>query len=146
MSEAHDHDFANLPLDALRERWRKELSIAVPAHSSRDLLARALAYHLQARSTARPLRKLHRQLTDLAEGYATDGDFVPPDSAQLRAGSVLVRDWNGKRYAVTVTEDGFLYDGRSYISLTAVALAITGVKWSGPRFFRLTEADEGKAP
>lgn len=147
MSEASSgEDLASLTLDALRRRWRKELATAIPCHSSRDLLARALSYHLQARSAAQSLRKLHQRLDKLANGFAADHDFVPPDVQPMRAGAILVRDWNGRRYAVTVMDDGFLYDGLRYISLTAVATAITGVKWSGPRFFKLTEGDEGKAP
>jgi hypothetical protein len=56
-----------------------------------------------------------------------------------------VRDWNGKRYAVTVTDEGFLLDGKLFASLSAVAAAITGVKWSGPRFFKLNGLDESRA-
>lgn len=146
MNEAScSDDLAALTLDELRQRWRKEFATPLPSHSSRDLLARALSYHLQARSAAKSLRKLHQRLNKLADGFAADHDFVPPDVQPMRAGAVLVRDWNGKRYAVTVTDDGFLYDGQSYISLTAVATAITGVKWSGPRFFKLTEVEEAKA-
>lgn len=139
------NDLEGLTLDELRRRWRKEFATPIPSHSSRDLLARALDYHLQARSAANSLRKLHQRLKKLADGFAADHDFVPPDVQPLRSGAVLVRDWNGKRYAVTVTDDGFLFDGRPYISLTAVAMAITGVKWSGPRFFKLTDVDEAKA-
>ncbi len=39
---------------------------------------------------------------------------------------------------MTVAADGFVYDGRSYRSLTAIAFAITGARWSGPRFFGLS--------
>jgi hypothetical protein len=50
---------------------------------------------------------------------------------------LLIRDWNGRRYGVTVTEAGFLFDGVAYASLSKVARVITGAKWSGPRFFKL---------
>ncbi|MEQ1956052.1 DUF2924 domain-containing protein [Mesorhizobium yinganensis] len=32
---------------------------------------------------------------------------------------------------------GYVYDGKLYSSLTAIAFAITGARWSGPRFFGL---------
>ena len=35
-------------------------------------------------------------------------------------------------------DDGFLFDGITYSSLTAIAVAVTGARWSGPRFFGLT--------
>ena len=55
----------------------------------------------------------------------------------LNAGAVLVREWNGRTYQVSVLEHGFRMDGKDYTSLTAIAQKITGAKWSGPRFFGL---------
>jgi len=53
------------------------------------------------------------------------------------SGDRLLREWNGKTHVVDVTNDGYLHDGRTYWSLTAIARQITGVHWSGPRFFGL---------
>jgi hypothetical protein len=39
---------------------------------------------------------------------------------------------------VLVVDDGYSYRDRHYRSLTAIAREITGVAWSGPRFFGLT--------
>jgi len=36
-----------------------------------------------------------------------------------------------------VVEEGFLWKGQRYRSLSAIARAITGAHWSGPRFFGL---------
>jgi Protein of unknown function (DUF2924) len=52
-------------------------------------------------------------------------------------GARLIRDWNGKRYVVDIVENGFVMDGKTYKSLTAIAFLITGTRWSGPRFFGL---------
>jgi hypothetical protein len=52
-------------------------------------------------------------------------------------GTRLMREWNGRMHVVDITEDGILFDGKLYRSLTAVAKRITGAHWSGPRFFRL---------
>lgn len=41
------------------------------------------------------------------------------------------------RHTVTVAPDGFNWQGTIYPSLTAIARAITGTAWSGPRFFAL---------
>ena len=60
----------------------------------------------------------------------------------------MVRTWNGETYRVTVTADGFDHDGKTFGSLSEIALAITGTKWNGPRFFGLRsarkEASDGK--
>ena len=58
-----------------------------------------------------------------------------PPTRPLAVGTRLVREWNGRTYIVDVIEDGFLLDGRTYGSLSAVANTITGSVWSGPRFF-----------
>lgn len=55
----------------------------------------------------------------------------------LRPGMRLVRSWQGKTHVVEVVEDGLVWNGKTYGSLSAVALAITGARWSGRRFFRL---------
>ena len=53
----------------------------------------------------------------------------------LAPGMRLVRDWNGRRYCVDVGDKGFIFDGKTYSSLSAIARKITGAHWSGPRFF-----------
>ena len=54
---------------------------------------------------------------------------------RLKAGTVLVREYQGERHTVTVMADGFLWGDSTYRSLTTIARAITGTAWSGPRFF-----------
>ena len=44
---------------------------------------------------------------------------------------------------MTVTIEGFEYQGRPYRSLSAIAHAITGVKWNGWVFFGLKSAGRG---
>jgi len=55
----------------------------------------------------------------------------------LRPGTVLVREWHGVGHQVSVLEEGVLYRGERYRSLSEVAHLITGTRWSGPRFFGL---------
>lgn len=55
----------------------------------------------------------------------------------LSPGTRLVRDWNGRRHCVDVGDKGFIFDGKTYRSLSAIARKITGAHWSGPRFFGL---------
>lgn len=49
-----------------------------------------------------------------------------------------MRTWHGRTINVSVEEDGFLFEGRRYASLTRIARVVTGAAWSGPRFFGLT--------
>jgi Protein of unknown function (DUF2924) len=57
---------------------------------------------------------------------------------RLRSGTVLTRMYKGKMLQVTVLDNGFLYEGHVFSSLSAVAKAITGSHCSGNRFFGLT--------
>jgi len=59
----------------------------------------------------------------------------------LKPGARLIREWNGSSHIVEVVEDGFLWNGKRYRSLSAIARAITGTRWSGPRFFGLDPED-----
>ncbi|NJN06321.1 MAG: DUF2924 domain-containing protein, partial [Rhodobacteraceae bacterium] len=58
-------------------------------------------------------------------------------SPALKPGGRLIREWNGVTHAVDVVEGGFLWKGQRYTSLSPIARAITGARWSGPRFFGL---------
>ena len=56
-----------------------------------------------------------------------------------RRGTILVREWQGTTHHVTVGDEGFLWNGRTYRSLSGIARAITGTNWNGPRFFGMRE-------
>ena len=71
-------------------------------------------------------------------------DGLDTAGTRLKPGTRLVREWNGRTYTVTITEDGFAYNGMTYSSLTKIARIITGAHWSGPRFFGLNgKTDNG---
>ena len=59
--------------------------------------------------------------------------------SDLRAGTILTREWNERSLRVMVMADGFAWNGASYDSLSAVAFAITGTRWNGHRFFGLRD-------
>jgi hypothetical protein len=57
----------------------------------------------------------------------------------MKAGGRILREWNGVTHVVDVLDLGFRWNGTTYRSLSAIARAITGARWSGPRFFGLKE-------
>ena len=123
-----------LDVIALREEWRR-LKGSTPPRLSRDLLLRAVAYELQVEAfgglSAQALRKI-----SMAEDKA--GDALETPQARLSSGARLVREWHGRTHSVEVLQNGFLFEGQTYRSLSEIARSITGSHWSGPRFFGLT--------
>lgn len=55
----------------------------------------------------------------------------------FQPGELLTRHFKGADIEVKVLEDGFLYAGKEYKSLTAVAVCITGYPVSAPAFFKV---------
>jgi hypothetical protein len=120
----------------LRAEWRKVYRMPAP-DLSRDLLARGIAYRLQEKELGGLPASVERRLLVLANVGDTDKSAPLPVSTILRPGMQLVRSWRGQTHSVVVTEDGFLWNGSNHTSLSSIAQAITGTKWSGPRFFGL---------
>lgn len=131
---------AGMATKDLRAEWQR-LHRATPPRLSRDLLIRAIAYKIQERANGGPNAALKRRLRTLAGQLATGNGPAAASGTSLKPGARLVREWRGRMHMVTVTENGFEYDGERYRSLSQIAKRITGAHWSGPRFFGLTKAN-----
>jgi hypothetical protein len=59
-------------------------------------------------------------------------------------GVLLSRKWKGRTILVEVLAKGFRYENSHYSSLSAIAVAVTGTRWSGLAFFGLTSPGRGK--
>lgn len=145
MKHEHDDALRALRLDELRQAWRAHLGDRPPLFRSRDLLLRALVHRLEIDKHGDCKPPLKKRLSDLGERFAADPNFDPEPRIAPSVGSALVRDWNGVRHVVLVTNDGFQYLDRTYSSLTQVAKAISGTHQSGPRFFGLVGEVEKRA-
>lgn len=145
----------------LIELWIKRYGFEPPLGIRQPMLLRAAAAQVQERQLSgfsplckRLLKSAIKRITDQQaaadRSVAPDGpaaanclgaidpkDRSPSTRAVPLPGARLIREWNGRRFVVEVTDDGFILDGKVYRSLTAIAFRITGVKWSGPRFFGL---------
>jgi len=128
---------------ALKQLWATLCGAAPPPGLNRPLLIRALAYRLQERALGalKPAtRRLLLQFSDEAEAA------VPArPSGSVSPGTVLVREWHGTSHRVTVLETACAWRGKRYRSLSEVARAITGTRWSGPRFFGLGRTRDRRA-
>ncbi len=129
--------FARLGVEELRELWRERRREEPPKALSKDLIARALAHWLQEERLGGLASHLRKFLASISEKGTEPVQRV-------KAGSVVVREYQGKLHEVMVVPDGFLWQGQIFSSLSAIALRITGTSWSGRRFFGLRDgADPG---
>ena len=133
-----------LDLKGLRSRWQSVFQRPPPDHLPRHLLLRILAYRLQA-DLLGDLDTESQRLLDRSESPEKAGQQAAARrSIGVRPGTVLGREWNGQMHRVTVLENGFAWKGKTYPSLSKIALAITGTRWNGPRFFGLRDKPSKK--
>ena len=118
-----------LDLYGLRDEWRKRYG-EPPKLRSRELLGLQLAWKIQADAFGGLTPEVKAKLR--APGKIKAGP-------QLMVGTRLTREWKGEPQVVLVTEAGLEWNGQTYKSLSAVARAITGIRWNGPRFFGLRD-------
>lgn len=136
-----------LDVSGLRTRWRGLFRRDAPSHLPRHLLFGILAYRVQAvdRGDLDPAAlRLLKQIAGGIDrvGIARLSGQHERQQAALRSGSILMREWNGRPQRVRVADNGFVWSGKTYNSLSAVAFAITGTKWNGHRFFGLRAAGQ----
>src|SRR5213082_3344168 len=136
--EAEIARIRSLALDALRRRWRVIFGRPPPAGLSKHMLGRMIAWRLQEQTFG----GLDRESLSFLDGLARHGGSP---RRRLKPGTVLFRDYQGQRHTVTVVPNGFDWQGTTYPSLSAIARAITGTAWSGPRFFALAPANGAPA-
>lgn len=151
----------DLPREELVARWAKAYGCPPPKGVKRGLLERAAAWHLQAKHLGGLSPVARKAIRDaIKQGNSidpeprklSDDEDEPKDrppakpnraisrpvaKTLVRPGTRLVREWNGRTHFVDVAEEGFVFDGKTYGSLSAIAKRITGAHWSGPRFFGL---------
>ena len=125
---------------ALRRRWQAVFGRSPPQHLTADLLRRMIANRVQEEAFG----TLDRAPLKLLDGLARRGSSRTTER-NLKIGTVLIRDYQGQRHTVTVAPEGYVWEGKPYSSLSAIALAITGTAWSGPRFFALKSSAEQDA-
>jgi hypothetical protein len=128
-----------MPTPDLKKQWR-ELFDSEPPPFNRRYLESRLAYRIQELTygglkpeTIRRLERLGEEL----DGGDRKKRGIRADRDRPITGTRLLREWQGIEQIVTVTADGFEWQGRPYKSLSAIARAITGTRWNGWTFFGL---------
>lgn len=124
-------DLEAMEREPLIEVWAATFRTPVPRRLSKSLIRRFLATEIQVRRFGGLPASVARTLREPSDPAAR------PTSQAVQPGGRLLREWNGVTHVVEVTPDGYLWQGQTHRSLSAIARQITGAHWSGPRFFGL---------
>ena len=123
--------------DELRQRWTELFGVAPSLRISRELLVRAVAHRIQEEAQGGLGKACRRQLARLAVTLGDGGSLEVAQSRSFKPGTKLIREWKGKVHTVVIADGTYIWAGQHYRSLSQIARAITGTRWSGPRFFGL---------
>ena len=131
-------------LRRLQTRWKLVFRKTCPPHLPKHLVFGILAYQLQAEALGdlTPAAKRALAAATTARSPAEVAIRLETHDHSERAseaGTILMREWEGRQYRVMVMTSGFAWNGKTYKSLSKVAFAITGTRWNGPRFFGLRD-------
>lgn len=121
----------------LRQRYIKLFECEPPRAFGPDLLRRSVAQQLQVQAYGGLSKTMQRELDRLVAAFITKPGSRLAPSRKAQFGTVLVRQWKDRSYRVSITEDGFSFEGRTFSNLSEIARLITGTRWNGPRFFGL---------
>ena len=118
-------------------------------HLAKHLQTAIVSYRRQAEQSGDLDPAIRQFLDRMVEKETSDSvmaKLVAFDRGQveMKAGTILSREWNGTTQRAIVVDDGFLWEGTRYDSLSAIAFAITGTRWNGPRFFGLRDSTLGR--
>jgi hypothetical protein len=130
-------ELPKLDAASLRSEYQRRYGKPAPKRGSILLLRHAIANRLHQLLLARLRAKL-QQVLNAGDAIVS---ILVADSSQAE----LVCEWAGRVYTVTLVEDGVLFKGRHFRSLSAVAHAITGEKLSGPDLFGTKAARRNEA-
>jgi hypothetical protein len=150
MGRASKNKFARtVDLQSQQHRARgRRSNRSTLAHLPKHLQTAIISYRRQADQSG-DLDPAVRQFLDRIGEKETSNSVMAKlvafdrGQVELRAGTILSREWNGITQRAIVVDDGFLWEGTRYDSLSAIAFAITGTRWSGPRFFGLRDSTVG---
>ena len=121
-------NYTHLTARELELKWLEVIGRPIPP-IGRSLVIKYLLWYEQAkREKISPLGFFHEVKQAAKNAYSHS-------KATLEVGSKMVRSYQGTKYEVEITPQGYLYRHKTYKSLSGVARAITGKSWNGNIFF-----------
>ncbi len=124
-------------LQQLKSRWAEAWGIEPHRWIGRGILERSLELKMREQDAQGLAPEQKHRLNKLVSAYKRNPHYFDQGHSILKPGMRLVREWQGQKHIVTVTQTGFSYQNNDYASLSTVANKITGSRWNGWVFFGL---------
>ena len=137
-------ELKSLSRNELTQKWL-EIFKKTPSQSlRREFLIKHLVWEIQAKEKGGYTLQAKKKLESLAKSLEQNQDLKDDDikksksnSLTIKAGTKLIREYQGKNHEVIVLEKGYQYNHKTYKSLSAIANEITKTRWNGKVFFGL---------
>lgn len=121
----------------IENEWKNIFGTDLPKHIHKAYATKYIKWY-KANGTLN--KSLQNRISKLIENYERGlSTFTPSFSIELKTGTRLVREFRGIKYEVTKLENGYLFEEKTYKSLSAIANKITGTRWNGKKFFGLVK-------
>jgi hypothetical protein len=136
-----------LSSEELKARFLQLRGVPLPRFMRRGLMLQAVAHAVREHASGGLDPLTRRRLDELMRTIVPTGERAPvKPNRKIKAGTRLVREWQGRVHEVTVVVDGFVWSGQRHRSLSEIARAITGTRWNGWTFFGLKRPTAQSAP
>lgn len=134
-------ELKSLSRNQLIQKWQELFELTPSPTVRREFLVKHLAWEIQAQKQSgynlQTKRKLEALAKDLEKNKEINNDNLKSNSLTIKAGTKLIREYQGKNHEVLVLEKGYKYKENFYRSLSAIANEITNTRWNGKVFFGL---------
>lgn len=118
----------------LQIKWQEIFKMSVPKGYTKLFLIKEIEWHYKYRKLSGELQK---RLDKLVEHYSETKniDTKKIKKFEVTIGTKFIREFKGEKYEVIAVNGGFIFNGKLYKTLSAVANVITGTHWNGKKFF-----------
>jgi hypothetical protein len=128
-------ELENKSVEELREIYDKIMPSPIKTHVSKDYLKPRIAYRLQELALGELKDEIKSKLLKIANNHDHPNRI---ETKKLLPGTKICKKWGDIIHEVEVLRDGFVYAGQNFKSLSAIAKVITGTKWNGFKFFKVS--------
>lgn len=123
-------------VEELRSLWQDYFKTPAPKHYQRPHLARRVGYQMQVAVQGGLSKTARLKLKRLGQ----NPKLQSPNQYAIALGTRIVKEWRGREIVVVAEgERQFVFESKTYNSLSAIASELVGCRQSGNKFFGLNK-------